>query len=180
MPPDFWVFAYGSLMWRPGFDFAERTLATIRGYRRALCVYSHWHRGTPEQPGLVLGLDRGGSCRGVAYRVVPKRVDATLAYLREREQVTMVYREVATPATLADGRIVRAISYAVDRTHLQYAGALDSDTVERLVRSGIGQSGANPDYVRQTFDHMREIGVRDDKLARLVARLNEESAKSAG
>ena len=168
---DLWVFGYGSLMWRPGFDFAERTLATVRGYRRALCVYSHHHRGTPERPGLVLGLDRGGSCRGVAFRVEAARAEEVIAYLRSREQVTMVYREVTARCTLADGREVRALAYAVDRGHRQYAGALDLDAVERHVAQGVGLSGANPDYVRQTYEHMVDLGIADRMLAALVTRL---------
>ena len=168
---DLWVFGYGSLMWRPGFDIAERTLATVRGYRRALCVYSHHHRGTPERPGLVLGLDRGGSCRGVAFRIAAAAAGEVISYLRAREQVTMVYREVTARCALADGREVRALAYAVDRGHQQYAGALDLDAVERHVAQGVGLSGANPDYVRQTYDHMVELGILDPMLAALVARL---------
>src|SRR5580704_12234670 len=90
---DLWVFGYGSLMWRPGFDFIERTEARLAGAHRALCVYSFVHRGTPERPGLVLGLDRGGNCRGIAFRVAGAQRSRTLAYLRAREQVTAVYRE---------------------------------------------------------------------------------------
>ena len=166
----FWIFGYGSLMWRPGFAFEERVIATVRGYRRALCVYSHVHRGTPEKPGLVLGLDRGGSCKGVAFRIREDQVEATLAYLREREQVTMVYREIILTARLADGRMVRVVSYAVDRRHHQYAGALDLPALERHVGQGVGISGANPDYVRNTFDHMTELGIADPTLAALVER----------
>src|SRR5258708_18064929 len=90
---DRWVFGYGSLIWRPGFDFLERVPARLIGEHRALCVYSFVHRGTPEKPGLVLGLDRGGACRGIAFRIAEKNRGATIAYLREREQVTSVYRE---------------------------------------------------------------------------------------
>ena len=169
---DLWVFGYGSLMWRPGFDFEERTLATIRGYRRALCVYSHVHRGTPERPGLVLGLDRGGSCKGVAFRVAADRAEAVIAYLRAREQVTMVYREIQARTSLADGREVRALSYAVDRTHPQYAGALDLPTLEQFVLQGVGVSGSNPDYVRNTYQHMRELGIADPVLATLADRIS--------
>ena len=173
---DLWVFGYGSLMWRPGFDFAERTLATIRGWRRSLCVYSHVHRGTPEKPGLVLGLDRGGACKGVAFRVPAASAAVVVAYLRAREQVTMVYREVSARASLADGREVRVLTYAVDRTHVQYAGALEPSELERLVAQGVGVSGANPDYVRQTYEHMVEIGIEDRMLAALVADLSRTTA----
>src|SRR6201995_4229898 len=105
---DLWVFGYGSLIWRPGFSFAERRIATIHGYHRSLCIYSHVHRGTPERPGLVLGLDRGGACAGVAFRVAAARRVETLGYLRERELVTSVYREALLRTLIDDGRRVDA------------------------------------------------------------------------
>src|SRR5579863_5811480 len=107
---DLWVFGYGSLVWRPGFTFTDRQIATVRGYHRALCVYSHVHRGTPERPGLVLGLDRGGSRRGIVFRVSAEHRDATIAYLRAREQVTSVYKETYLNTQLDDGRSVTALS----------------------------------------------------------------------
>src|SRR5437870_4447921 len=124
---DLWVFGYGSLMWRPDFAFAERVEAQLIGAHRALCVYSFVHRGTPEKPGLVLGLDRGGACRGIAYRVAAADRDATIGYLREREQVTSVYLETNRRITLAAAqpRDVTALVYLVDRSHPQYAGRLD-------------------------------------------------------
>src|SRR5918999_497695 len=126
---DFWVFAYGSLIWRPGFAHLERVPARLVGAHRALCVFSHVHRGTPERPGLVLGLDQGGACRGVAYRVAARLLEDTIAYLRAREQVTAVYRELVRGIAL-DGkpeRRVDALCYAVDRGHPQYAGRLTHD-----------------------------------------------------
>ena len=176
---DLWVFGYGSLMWRPGFNFEERTLATVRGYRRALCVYSHFHRGTPDKPGLVLGLDRGGSCKGVAFRVRAEAAETTIAYLQAREQVTMVYRELRLGAALADGRRVRALTYVVDRSHVQYAGVLDLAALERFVGQGIGVSGANPDYVRATYQHMIELGIADATLA-AVTRCFAPAAPTSG
>jgi cation transport protein ChaC len=170
---DLWIFAYGSLMWNPGFDFTERSLATLHGYHRALCVYSHVHRGTPERPGLVLGLDRGGSCRGIAYRVAGDASAKTVAYLREREQVTLVYREADLPVRLADGRRVIALTYVADRTHAQYAGRLANAAALDLVRSGAGRSGKNPDYVRAAHHHLVELGLKDSTLAWLVANLEE-------
>jgi cation transport protein ChaC len=165
---DLWVFGYGSLMWRPGFGYVERQLAWLRGYHRALCIYSHVHRGTPERPGLVLGLDRGGSCRGVAFRVEAAKADATIAYLRAREQVTSVYVERRVRLRLDDGREVEALTYVVDRGHVQYAGKLPLDKILEYVRSGVGQSGENPAYVLNTHRHLAELSLRDDVLARLV------------
>ena len=126
--PELWVFGYGSLMWRPGFAFIEQAPAALIGAHRSLCIYSFHHRGTPESPGLVLGLDEGGACRGVAFRVAPERRDATLAYLREREQVTDVYVEAIRPVSLLDGsgRELEALCYIVDRGHPQYAGRLST------------------------------------------------------
>jgi glutathione-specific gamma-glutamylcyclotransferase len=173
---DLWVFGYGSLMWRPGFDFAERTLATVRGLHRALCVWSHVHRGTPDRPGLVLGLDKGGSCRGVAFRVAAERREATIAYLREREQVTSVYVEILVEARLADGRRVKALAYRADRRHPQYSGHLAHEELLRVVQDGVGLSGANPDYVLATQDHLVELGIHDATLSRLAAALRASEA----
>ncbi len=168
---DLWVFGYGSLMWRPGFPFLERRHAHLHGYHRALCVYSHVHRGTPERPGLVLGLDRGGRCHGVAFRVAPEEAAETVQYLREREQVTSVYVERRLPVRLAGGETVAALAYVVDRGHPQYAGRLPQEESLRFVRQGVGVSGANPDYVRSTHRHLLEMGVTDPVLAQLAAAL---------
>ncbi|QPC45205.1 gamma-glutamylcyclotransferase [Kaustia mangrovi] len=175
---EFWVFGYGSLMWRPGFAFAERREATLVGAHRRLCVYSHVHRGTPDRPGLVLGLDRGGSCRGMAFRVMPEQWEETLAYLREREQATMVYREawrtVTLPATDdAPAREARALAYLVDRRHPQYAGHIGADEQLPYVLNGHGRSGPCPDYVRNTVVHLREMGIADPLLERLVALMDD-------
>ncbi|MGL4729060.1 MAG: gamma-glutamylcyclotransferase, partial [Bosea sp. (in: a-proteobacteria)] len=114
-------------MWNPGFPYQERLIATVTGYHRALCVYSHVHRGTPERPGLVLGLDRGGACRGVAFRVAARHADETVAYLRAREQVTSVYLERRV-SIRPDGQApLEALTYVVDRRHAQYAGRLAED-----------------------------------------------------
>jgi len=170
---DLWVFGYGSLMWRPGFDFAERTLAALHGFHRALCIYSHVHRGTPDRPGLVLGLDRGGSCRGVAFRVERAGREATLDYLRAREQATAVYRETRHRIRLSDGRAVEAVAYTADRGHAQYAGRLPHEELVRLVLQGVGISGANPDYEINTHAHLRAMGLRDRTLAALAKALEE-------
>jgi len=158
---DFWVFGYGSLMWRPGFAHVETQPARLSGYRRSLCVRSFVHRGTPEHPGLVLGLDRGGSCLGLAFRAPDGLKDEVIAYLRERELVTHVYLERMLPVSLADGRKVMAVTYVVDRAHAQYAGDLDVQTAIGQVAGSAGVSGANEDYVLSTLDHLRGLGIRD-------------------
>jgi cation transport protein ChaC len=171
---DLWVFAYGSLMWRPGFSYLERVSARLYGAHRALCVLSHVHRGTPERPGLVLGLDRGGTCRGIAYRTPAKHRDATVAYLREREQVTAVYRETMR-TVLVDGdagRRVQSLCFMVDRSHPQYAGELDLASQLHYVRQGHGRSGANRDYVLATVKELEALGFRDRDLHLLAERLH--------
>jgi cation transport protein ChaC len=165
-------------MWRPGFNFAERQLAWLRGYHRALCIYSHVHRGTPERPGLVLGLDRGGSCRGVAFRVEGTNAQATIGYLRAREQATAVYIERRVRIRLDDGREVEALTYVVDRRHVQYAGKLPLDTIIQYVRDGVGQSGDNPAYVLNTHRHLAELSLRDPVLAHIVSSLALDDALS--
>lgn len=170
---DLWVFAYGSLMWRPGFDFIERVPARMIGAHRALCVYSFIHRGTPEQPGLVLGLDRGGTCRGIAYRVTASERARTIAYLREREQITMVYRECLRPVWLHSDpeRQVAALCYVVDRRHPQYAGRLSLAEQLHHVRQGHGRSGPNRDYLVSTVKELEALGFRDANLHLLAERL---------
>lgn len=168
-----WVFGYGSLMWKPGFAFEERVPGLLRGFHRSLCVYSNRHRGTAEIPGVVMGLDRGGACKGMAFRITPERVEETKAYLTEREQINRVYIEVFPHIRLGDGRVVRALAYVVDRSHCQYAGKLARDEIIRLVRQGNGQSGACRDYVLNTLASMEEMGVSDHALDWLRPALSE-------
>src|SRR5580692_7511559 len=173
---DLWVFGYGSLIWRPGFEFIERVPARLIGEHRALCVYSFVHRGTPEKPGLVLGLDRGGACRGVAFRVAEQHRAATVAYLRAREQVTTVYREVMRSVWLenAGRERVSALAYVVDRGHVQYAGRLSLADQLRHVQQGHGQSGANGEYVLATVKAIEAEGFRDAQLHQLALMLHDE------
>ncbi|MBS3648046.1 gamma-glutamylcyclotransferase [Pseudaminobacter sp. 19-2017] len=168
---DFWVFGYGSLIWRPGFAHTRTERARLNGYHRSLCVHSHVHRGTPERPGLVLGLDRGGSCVGLAFNVPGDLREEVLAYLRERELVTNVYLERVLPIRLASGDGVPAVCYVVDRNHRQYAGSLGEGEAARIVHGAVGQSGANEDYVLSAVEHLEALGIRDhwmEKVARLV------------
>lgn len=169
---DFWVFGYGSLIWRPGFPFVERTPARLLGAHRSLCVYSWVHRGTQDHPGLVLGLDRGGTCRGLAFRVDPEERENVVAYLREREQVTAVYQERIRPILLDDGRRADALTYLVDRGHPQYAGKLDADQQLGIVEAAHGRSGPNREYVINTAVHLAELGMPDARLSWIAAKLD--------
>jgi len=175
---ELWVFGYGSLMWRPGFVYLERVPARLIGLHRALCVLSFVHRGTPERPGLVLGLDRGGMCRGIAYRVAASARENTIAYLREREQVTSVYVETVRQIELEDKtrRRVRALCYIVDRSHAQYAGRLTLAESLHHVRQGHGKSGANRDYVIETVRALESLGYREGELHLLAERLGAHAA----
>lgn len=177
---DLWVFGYGSLIWRPGFAHRAAYPARLFGFHRSLCVYSHVHRGTPERPGLVMGLDRGGSCQGVAYHVDAAHADEVLRYLREREQATMVYQERVQPVHLLERskdapQRVSALTYCVDRLHQQYAGALSREDQLAIVRGGVGQSGKNPEYVIETSAALERLGVHDATLHWLATRLSDEA-----
>jgi cation transport protein ChaC len=174
---DLWVFGYGSLMWRPGFEFIEQVPARLIGEHRALCVYSFDHRGTPEKPGLVLGLDRGGACRGIAFRVAAKQRGDTVDYLRSREQTTNVYREVMRSVWLEDEarQRVSALAYVVDRGHVQYAGRLSLADQLRHVQQGHGRSGNNRDYVLSTVKSIEAQGFRDAQLHQLASMLHDDT-----
>jgi cation transport protein ChaC len=171
---DLWVFGYGSLMWRPGFAYLESRRARLIGEHRALCIYSFVHRGTPEKPGLVLGLDRGGACLGMAFRVARAQREATVAYLRAREQVTSVYREVLRSVWLeGDARQrISALVYVTDQAHPQYAGRLTASEQLQLVQQGHGQSGPNSEYVIATVAALEAQGYRDQQLHRLATALH--------
>ena len=179
---ELWVFGYGSLMWRPGFAFLDRVPARLIGLHRALCVYSFVHRGTPERPGLVLGLDRGGMCRGIAYRVAAAARAATIAYLRGREQVTTVYLETMRQIELEDRgrRRVRALCYVVDRSHMQYAGRLSIAESLHHIRQGHGRSGPNRDYVLETVNALEALGYRQSDLHLIAAQLKGVHETDAG
>lgn len=172
---DFWVFGYGSLMWRPGFAHVETARARLAGYRRTLCIRSHVHRGTPERPGLVLGLEPGGSCLGMAFRVPGDLTDEVMAYLRDREMVTKVYREKRLPVRLDGGPTVEAVAYVVDRRHQQYAGGVGMDEMVHTISGAVGHSGPNDEYVLNTLEHLRALGIRDRWLEDVAARLSPSS-----
>jgi cation transport protein ChaC len=169
MASERWVFGYGSLMWRPGFPFVERRGATLHGRRRAFCIYSVHHRGTYDRPGLVLGLAPGGATRGAAYRVAEADGPAVYAYLMEREQPTETYIEARRHVRLDDGRRVECLVFLSDVRHAQWAGALSLERQAELIAGARGLSGPNIEYLRDLVQHLREMGVRDQGMERLLA-----------
>lgn len=176
MTDEHWVFGYGSLMWRPGFPYAERADATLYGRRRAFCIYSVHHRGTHKRPGLVLGLAAGGATRGAAYRVAGADWKDVYAYLIEREQPTETYRESYAPVRLADGRKVAALVFLSDVNHPQWAGALTLEQQAQLIAGSRGLSGRNIDYLRDLVVHLREQGVRDHGMETLLGMVEAAEA----
>lgn len=182
---DLWVFGYGSLMWHPGFAHAEAVRARLTGWHRCFCIWSVVYRGTPEHPGLVLGLDRGGVCDGIALRVPAAEARGVLAYLRRREQVTGVYREALVPVALGlpGRREVLAVTYLAEPAHPGYAGDLPLGMQAQLIRSGRGRSGANIDYFASTMRHLAELGIRErglDRLGVILGTLLVRGAPMAG
>jgi glutathione-specific gamma-glutamylcyclotransferase len=175
---DLWIFAYGSLMWRPNFQYEEAGLALLEGAHRALCLYSIVHRGRPSAPGLVLGLDKGGRCEGMAFRVPAPLVKPTRAYLHRRENITHAYSALTRPVKLSSGARVDALCFLVDRGHRQYAGALPLERQARIVRKSVGGSGRNIDYVVNTVEHLRLLGVHDSRLERLMTALGRGPVKA--
>ncbi len=177
---DLWVFAYGSLIWRPDFHYEEASHALLEGAHRALCLYSVVHRGVPSAPGLVLGLDKGGRCEGLAFRVPAQLVKHTLAYLHRRENVTNTYSALMKPVRLLDGshRTAEALYFLVRRNHRQYAGDLPVERQAHIVRNSVGASGRNIDYVINTVEHLRALGVHDNRLEPLMTALGHSPVKA--
>ncbi len=168
-PPgeDFWVFGYGSLMWHPGFPHLEVRAAHLYGYHRHFCVFSHHYRGTEACPGLVLGLDRGGSCNGLAYRVPAAESEEVAAYLRKREMTTYAYDPRWLRLRTRKGPIT-AVAFVVDRGHKEYAGRLAVDQVVETIAQGRGDRGTCLQYLENTVRHLEALGLSDPTLKRLL------------
>lgn len=167
---DFWVFGYGSLMWRPGFAYLDSRPALLRGYHRSFCVYSHHYRGTSEYPGLVLGLARGGSCRGIAFRVAKADEQSVKSYLNERELVSYAYTPRTVSVSLCEGT-VRAYTFVANPGHDQYAGDLGVERSAEIIMSAQGAAGLNRDYLINTVRQLESEGFSDQRLHKLLRRV---------
>lgn len=161
-----WVFGYGSLLWNPGFEVARQEVAVLRDYHRSFCMRSIHHRGTEDQPGLVLALDEaaGTSCYGLALAVAEGQEARTLEYLRERELVSAAYLERELDVDLRSGETVRAVTYVIDPHHDQYCGGLELETQARIIAHAVGGRGPNTEYLYNTAQHLTEIGLSDPDL----------------
>lgn len=171
---DFWVFGYGSLIWKPGFEFIAEEKAVLPGWHRALCVHSWVHRGTREKPGLVLGLKGGGECEGMARLVSADKRDPVIAYLRERELVTDVYIERWADIRLESGQSVKALIYVADENHEQFAPDMPMNILARTILGANGKAGANVEYVVNTVASLKSLGITDHRLEELVTRLKSK------
>ncbi|MBT5494512.1 MAG: gamma-glutamylcyclotransferase [Alphaproteobacteria bacterium] len=161
-----WIFAYGSLLWDPGFEYEESRPATIYGYHRRFCIYSHIYRGTPKRPGLVFGLDRGGSCRGRVFRVAPDAARQVLGMIWDREMVYRVYLPRTLSAHAEEDRI-ECRTFVANPSHEQYAGKMDVMHTAAMIAGASGKAGANSDYLENTLSHLQELGLQDGRLLRL-------------
>ena len=176
-----WVFGYGSLMWHPGFAYAEREIATLAGYRRGFLMRSIHHRGTEERPGLVLALDaaEGVDCTGLAFRVRPGAEAQTMRDLRARELVSYAYKEVRLPVRLAGGRMVSAVTYVIDRAHVQYTGPLPLEEQAAIIANATGGRGPNSEYLFNTHAHLQQLGIEDAEIGWLVQAVRAQTAGMA-
>ncbi|GAA0573008.1 gamma-glutamylcyclotransferase [Caenispirillum bisanense] len=164
----FWVFGYGSLMWNPGFTALAAEPAVLAGYHRSFCIYSTHYRGTPERPGLVLGLAPGGECPGVAFRVAGEQAPLVRDYLRERELCGYAYVEATLPVRLRDGQAVTAYTFVADPAHRQYAGDLGVEASAAIIMEAVGRNGLNRDYLINTVRELEAHGVVEPPLHALL------------
>ena len=168
-----WVFGYGSLVWNPGFAWSSRRIARLDGFHRSFCMRSIHHRGTVNEPGLVLALDaaEGATCHGVAFEIAPQIAEETLEYLRARELISAAYLETRQVLTLEDGAAITAVAYVIDRDHEQYCGGLELEEQARIIAHAQGGRGPNCEYLHQTAAHLAELGLPDAELAWLSDRV---------
>ena len=177
---DVWLFGYGSLMWNPLIQFAERREGRIHGYHRRYCLWLRWGRATKDRPGLILGLDQGGSCRGVSFRIPRALAARELGMIWIREMVSGIYRprwvtvrcgkqRVGRVAARGKPRTIRAITFTVDPAHPLYTGRLSPQRTAELIAQASGEFGSCRNYLHNTVTHLAELGVRDSYLSRVHA-----------
>ncbi len=176
-----WVFGYGSLLWNPGFTPVETIPARLTGFHRSFCMWSIHHRGSEDEPGLVLALDVAdrATCDGVAFRVADDEAENVLQMLRDRELISSAYYEDVVPLALEDGRNVQALAYIINQDHVQYCGDLSLERQAEVIARSVGGRGPNTEYLYNTASHLTQMGVADPDMDWLVTRVQELSAKPA-
>ena len=169
-----WVFGYGSLLWNPGFTPAETRRCVLKGYNRSFCMLSIHHRGTVEEPGLVLALDQAesGQCTGVGFRVANDEQDVVLTMLRERELISSAYVEHEVTLGSENNDEIQALAYVIDPDHEQYC-TLDLETQAQMIARSVGGRGPNPEYLFNTYEHLQQMQIKDDDMAWLVTRVRQ-------
>lgn len=173
-----WVFGYGSLIWNPCFHFVERRVVTVAGWHRRFCLWTSIGRGTPDRPGLMLGLEPGGSCRGVAFRIAEAEVESELDIVWRREMVTAAYRPTWVTAR-SEGETLRAIAFTINRAHPRYAGRLPAARIVEALATARGPVGPCCEYLFNTVTHLEELGVPDRRLRALCRAVRERQAREA-
>lgn len=168
-----WVFGYGSLLWNPGFEVAQQRPATLHGYARSFCMRSIHHRGSEEEPGLVLALDAqdGAKCTGLALQVAAGQEDQTLQYLRERELISSAYVEHQVALQLHGADPVQALAYVIDADHVQYCAGLALEEQAQIIATAVGGRGPNTEYLFNTVEHLDSLGIQDADLQWLATRV---------
>lgn len=180
-PGDAWLFAYGSLIWNPLFSFVESRVATIQGWHRSFCLSVSAGRGTVEAPGLVLGLDTGGSCSGVAFRIAEETLEAELAMVWRREMLTGAYVPKWVEAFDADGeRFGSALTFTIDPAGANYAGDLPREVIVSRIATATGFLGSSAEYLFQTADGLRKHGLADEELEGLASEVRRVGAAETG
>ncbi len=174
---ELWIFGYGSLLWKPGFLYVERRLATLHGYHRAFCMYSVHYRGSATHPGLVLALEKrvDAECQGVGFRVAAEMAVETLVYLRKRELISAAYLEETHEILFQDGGRARAVCYVINQNHAQYAGGLSLGLQAEIIQKSTGSAGTNAAYLENTAVHLEKLGIVDHDIVAL-----DEMIKRAG
>lgn len=176
---DIWVFGYASLIWRPEFDFAEKRIGLLRGYHRSLCLWSRVNRGTPEHPGLVFGLDAGGSCRGMAFRIPAPQVPDTMEALWKREMATGAYHPRWLACQTPHGN-VQALAFVMNRNTEAYVRGLSMEQLVEIVSTARGSYGPCTEYVLETARALKQSNIHDRRLQVLVDHLHQAMQGGAG
>lgn len=181
MTAPLWIFGYGSLLWNPGFPVSETRIARLSGWHRSFCMTSIHHRGTEDDPGLVLALDAAkvAYCDGLALLAEPGSEDETLGYLRERELISSAYLETRQEISFRDGtRQNDVLTFVINRDHWQYCGDHSLEQQAHIIAGAVGGRGPNDEYLYNTASHLAELGIGDDDLETLVAHVRALNAVS--